>query len=507
MTMISGESTTTRKGTELEIFVRPTGQNYASFPKIRRAINRHARGALAKLYRHIAADRHASSLLRTEAERSRAADAQFTHWLNLFSGPFDDAAVERSSKIGRVHARIGLSPAYYIGGYALVLEDMIETILGRSLFGRFSGKRRQIATLVKTALLDMDAALSAYFVEEERSRKEAIQTLGEALARTATGDLRVSLASMPPAYEQIARDFHAMRLNFSNIITQMIDAATNVDAGAQQISAAASDLAERTEWQATSVSRTTEAMRQMVASVQGTVASAREVDRSIGQVDVEAKKGGEIIGSAVAAMERLKISSEEIAKITDMIDAIAFQTNLLALNAGVEAARAGEAGKGFAVVASEVRALAHRTTESARDIKDLIARSSTEVIDGVDLVNQAGEALCAIMDSLTGSTEQARRIAEQAQQQARSLESIQTEAEQMDTSTQQNAAMVEQSTAASRALSDQATGLTAIVGQFKLERRSRDRELDAVMGYPQTSANARRNLDQHGDPRHRRNAA
>ena len=89
-------------------------------------------------------------------------------------------------------------------------------------------------------------------------------------------------------------------------------------------------------------------------------------------------------------MSRIEESSHKIGDIIGVIDEIARQTNLLALNAAVEAARAGEAGRGFAVVASEVRSLAQRSAQAAKDIKDLIANSSGQVKEGVDLVKSCG---------------------------------------------------------------------------------------------------------------------
>src|SRR3546814_14288413 len=90
-----------------------------------------------------------------------------------------------------------------------------------------------------------------------------------------------------------------------------------------------------------------------------------------------------------------------INQIISVIDEIAFQTNLLALNAGVEAARAGEAGRGFAVVAQEVRELAQRCAGAAREIKGLISASSTQVGNGVQLVEETGEALTQIIAHVT----------------------------------------------------------------------------------------------------------
>src|SRR3546814_2042746 len=116
-------------------------------------------------------------------------------------------------------------------------------------------------------------------------------------------------------------------------------------------------------------------------------------DLTVAEAEKEAIRGGEVVKQAIGAMDGIEKSSAEIANIVTVIDGIAFQTNLLALNAGVEAARAGDAGQGFAVVANEVRALAQRSADAAKDIKELIGTSSGQVTSGVDLVGRTGQPL------------------------------------------------------------------------------------------------------------------
>ena len=150
-----------------------------------------------------------------------------------------------------------------------------------------------------------------------------------------------------------------------------------------------------------------------------------------------------------------------------MIDGIAFQTNLLALNAGVEAARAGDAGKGFAVVANEVRALAQRSADAARDIKQLIQTSSSQVNHGVTLVGATGDKLGQIVARVDEMTTQVTEIASAAERQAAKLAQVNSAMGEMDRVTQQNAAMVEETTAATRSLADEASQLAAMVCDFR----------------------------------------
>ncbi|MFN7129432.1 MAG: methyl-accepting chemotaxis protein, partial [Brevundimonas sp.] len=182
---------------------------------------------------------------------------------------------------------------------------------------------------------------------------------------------------------------------------------------------------------------------------------------------VGAAKSGDEMQDAVAAMGEIEQSSRQITNIIGVIDEIAFQTNLLALNAGVEAARAGDAGRGFAVVAQEVRALAQRSAEAAREIKTLIASSTSQVERGVKLVGDTGKALSGIVTKIADIDSLVSEIAQSSQEQATGLNQVNTAVNQMDQVTQQNAAMVEQATAAASNLKSEAGELERLVSRFQ----------------------------------------
>ncbi len=165
-----------------------------------------------------------------------------------------------------------------------------------------------------------------------------------------------------------------------------------------------------------------------------------------------------------------------------MIDEIARQTNLLALNAAVEAARAGEAGRGFAVVAAEVRSLAQRSSQAAKDIKDLIVNSGGQVQNGVELVNRAGESLKEIIDSIrSGRRPSSATSPMPAPSRRLGIEQINKALTQMDEVTQQNSALVEENAATAKTLESQSQALDGRVGAFRLVEGEAGKPISVVV--------------------------
>ncbi|ASY63676.1 Methyl-accepting chemotaxis protein [Sinorhizobium sojae CCBAU 05684] len=318
---------------------------------------------------------------------------------------------------------------------------------------------------------EMDRARERQATEREQAValiRTAVDALGRALNQLAEGNLAVAIL------EPFEGDLDALRRDFNNAVERLSHALADVkentvsiEANGRQMRSAADDLARRTERQAASLEQTSAALEEITATVKTATQRAEEASRMVGETRVNAEESGRIVGEAIAAMARIEGASNEIGKIINVIDEIAFQTNLLALNAGVEAARAGEAGKGFAVVAQEVRELAQRAAGAAKDIKALVTRSGEEVGSGVKLVQATGDALGRIGVNVARINEHMSSIVVAAREQQTGLNEINTAVGQLDQMTQQNAAMVEQTNAASHTLAQDAERLSALVNQFR----------------------------------------
>ena len=311
--------------------------------------------------------------------------------------------------------------------------------------------------------------------EQERAaqadeQNRIISAIGAAMGAMSEGDLDYRIDdNFSATYDQLRRDFNGACARLSETIAGLSRVASSVHTGSTEIRSASDDLARRTEQQASQLEQAAAAMASVTGMMQETARSASDAAESSNVASEEANSGVEIVDRAVATMNEIAKSSNEIAQITTLIDGIAFQTNLLALNAGVEAARAGDAGKGFAVVANEVRALAARSADAAKEIKDLIAKSGEQVRTGVAEVSETGEMLSRIIERVTDISDRITDISMSAEAGAQSLFKINEVVSSMESMTQQNAAMVEESAAASRSLAGQADELTGIVSSFRVD--------------------------------------
>ena len=326
--------------------------------------------------------------------------------------------------------------------------------------------------LLKQARVQAEKDLLQQLSVTDRDDREAEQArvvtrVDEALLALSSGDLAHQIAEQfPSQFESLRLNFNQSVMGLSDLVGHVVGAAQQIEAGTGEIRAASDDLAKRTEQQAFSVENASHTMSHLVQTATKTTQSTVSVNRTLNAAQGNASAGYDVVGRAMATMALIENSASEIGNIVTLIDGIAFQTNLLALNAGVEAARAGESGKGFAVVANEVRALAQRSADAAKDIKQLINVSSSHVEQGVVLVGQTGDALKGIMDYVTAISLAVHDITEESEGNAKDLMDVDQALSTVDRSTQQNAAMVEQSTAALRALSNETSRLMNIVRRF-----------------------------------------
>jgi methyl-accepting chemotaxis protein len=269
-------------------------------------------------------------------------------------------------------------------------------------------------------------------------------------------------------FADLKQSANRMASTMRSFAEELLVSSATLRQSSAEISAGSEDLAHRTESQAATLEETAAAMHEVTTTVRQNADNAKAADELAEVARSTAHRGGDVVAGVVEAMNGIEQSAQKISDIVAMIDEIAFQTNLLALNASVEAARAGDAGKGFAVVAQEVRALAQRSANASKEIKDLIQASTSQVQDGVRQVHQAGEALKDIVGSVEKVTSIVGEIATASAEQSRGLDEVNIAIGQMDEITQRNAALVEETHASAQSLANMAQSLAELTSFFQL---------------------------------------
>jgi methyl-accepting chemotaxis protein len=302
----------------------------------------------------------------------------------------------------------------------------------------------------------------------EAEQKQVVERLAQGLRALAAGDLDCLMTrAFPESYEALRLDFNSAVEALSDAMSRLRTSSENVAQSAGEIAQGSSMLAQRAEHQAAMLEETSAAHHQISVTVHRTLQVSREASSIVEQARQNAEKSRGVVDETVTAIRSIEQSSQKITQVIGMIDEIAFQTNLLALNAGVEAARAGDSGRGFAVVAQEVRALAQRSAEAAKEIKQLIAHSASEVSHGVKLVNETGASLHMIIDQVSDVASRFGEIARSAADQSTALAEVGQALGELDKVTQQNAGVAERNAGACSELTGEARELAALVETFR----------------------------------------
>ncbi len=234
------------------------------------------------------------------------------------------------------------------------------------------------------------------------------------------------------------------------------EAADQVTSAAHEISSSSQSLAESSSEQAASVEETGASLEDVASMARHNADNANSANTLTLEMDRMTASGKEVMGRMNAAVNEIKKSSDDTAKIIKVIEEIAFQTNLLALNAAVEAARAGEAGAGFAVVADEVRNLAKRSADSAAETSRLIEDSVKKAGQGVDLAAEVDAVLGKVVGHVAKVKGLVAEIAAASGEQSEGLGRITNAIGEIERATQGNAATAEECAAASEELNAQA---------------------------------------------------
>ena len=308
-----------------------------------------------------------------------------------------------------------------------------------------------------------------------------LEGLSRAMQKTTQGDL----STRAGVYGQdevgaMAQSLDQMVLTLSSMVADIRSNAALVAHAGQSLAQGNRSLADRTEQQAANLEQTAASVEQLSSAVQNNAQTARSADARAADVRKAADAGAEAMARAVQSVEAIQQGARRMTEIIGVIDSIAFQTNILALNAAVEAARAGEQGRGFAVVAGEVRTLAKRSGDAAREIRELIGASVSQVEASAGLIRSAGDGIANMAGGIRSVAASMTEISGSSAEQSTGLSEVSSAVQQLDQITQHNAQMVGQAVAQAEALEQRASTLSRAVAAFRLQQGTADEAVALV---------------------------
>lgn len=387
------------------------------------------------------------------------------------------AGQEMLSRLGATTAQVMI----LLGGFALfaLIYSLVVTIrmsasIGQSVQGLMDGMESLRAGVLSTRIpvrsLDDLGRISQKFNETCETLDTCVSHVNATMEQVAAGRLVYDDTTV------FQGDFLTMQQSIVRMIEQenqlirLVQSTTEqVSSAAGQVSAAAQNLAQGATEQASSVEELSAAMSDFSTRMSAAVEDAAATSRKAGEAGNLTEQTNEKMDQMLEAMAQIYAASQEMGRVVQSIENIAFQTNLLALNAAVEAARAGSSGKGFAVIADTVRHLAIKSSEEAKETARLLQSTQSAVDLGRELAADAAGLLRDTAGAAEESAASTARVLSALTEQTAALEQIDSGLEQISAVIQNNSASSQESAAASEQLHAQSSELERHVRVFSLD--------------------------------------
>ncbi|MFW2371784.1 MAG: methyl-accepting chemotaxis protein [Gammaproteobacteria bacterium] len=347
---------------------------------------------------------------------------------------------------------------------------------------------------VLTLLVILLAVVVIYYIAHRVTKPLEIAI--KLVNQIADGDLSADIkVTRKDETGQLLMAMKVMLTNLQNMVSKIGEATSQLGNTAGQISDVTEDTTIGAKQQQIETDQLANAIVEMTASAKEVETNSTEAAYSAQNADEEANNSKQVVNqaidlinslakdieSAANVIQELKLHSEEIGTVLDVIRGIAEQTNLLALNAAIEAARAGEQGRGFAVVADEVRNLAGKTQQSTQEIQNTIERlqkGAGEAVtvmeqcqdkahNGVSQAAKAGDSLNEITQAISNISDMNLQIANSAKEQSQVTEELAKSVTKISGVASQTSESAQVTSNSSEELNKLSTGLLTLVNMFK----------------------------------------
>lgn len=397
-------------------FTRMDESDLQALADFRPHVEKHIDDILSEFYEMAFAVPELASILADGPGEDVIRCGQRRHWLDLlFAGEVGPEFVKSSLAAGAAHARIGLDPRWYIGGYSFFSNKLL-TLATRVYEGDSDRLERTLHAIGKIIFLDMDLALSSYISGKDVHAHNVLQTKSAGL-------------------EDGVRD----------VIDTVSSASLELEATAGSLNTVVQEVRK----QGGEVSKA-------AMETQDVLEKTLDKFRHAGQAVTDAISVTERSKKAVSSLETV---AGDIAEFIEAIRRIAEQTNLLALNAAIEAARAGDAGRGFAVVADEVKQLSRQTAQVTDEIEVLTERVSKET-------KNSCSDMTAVYESIHTVQQMAGEFEELIRAQKKMVKSLNESSLGVEAASEEGEAAARETTGAAGELARQADILRASVDRF-----------------------------------------